>query len=143
LISVKVNFHKTKHAFGGEKDMLNEKLLEIIDHEGVTSIVSWNENAAHISNTWNSYVRVTGDDRLLIPAAGMQETQKNIGLNPSVKLTLASREVQGTRYLGAGYLIEGTAAFLESGPEYDMMKEKFPFLSRVLAVTIESARQTL
>lgn len=123
--------------------MLNEKLLDVIAHEGVVAIVTWGENTAHVSNTWNSYIRITEDNRLLIPAAGMKETQRNIQVNPSVKLTLGSREVQGHYSMGAGFLIEGAAAFLESGPEYDMMKEKFPFLSRVLAVTVESASQTV
>ncbi len=56
--------------------MLNEKLLEVISHEGVVAIVSCSNNEAHVVNTWNSYVVATEDGRLLIPAAGMRRTQK-------------------------------------------------------------------
>lgn len=45
--------------------------------------------------------------------------------------------------MGTGFLVEGTARFLESGPEFDMMKQKFPFLNRVLEITVKTAKQTL
>ena len=123
--------------------MLNEKLLEVISHEGVVAIVSWSNNEAHVVNTWNSYINATKDGRLLIPAAGMRKTQKNVELNNKVKVTIGSEKVMGYKRLGTGFLIEGTAKFLESGLDFDMMKEKFSFLSRVLEITVSSAQQTL
>ena len=44
-------------------------------------------------------------------------------------------------YQGTGFVVEGTAKYLTSGPDYDMMKEKFSFLSRVLEITVTSAKQ--
>ncbi|AWK51800.1 FMN-binding protein [Clostridium beijerinckii] len=123
--------------------MINEKLLEVISHEGVVAIVSWSKNEAHVVNTWNSYLNVTEDGTILLPAAGMRRTQKNIEENNKVKVTLGSKEVMGHQYPGAGFLIEGTAKFVESGSEFDMMKNKFPFLSRVLEITVTSAKQTI
>ena len=123
--------------------MINEKLLEIISHEGVVAIVSCSNNEAHVVNTWNSYLNVTEDGRILLPAAGMRRTQKNIEENNKVKVTLGSKEVMGHQYPGAGFLLEGTAKFVESGSEFDMMKNKFPFLSRVLEITVTSAKQTI
>jgi hypothetical protein len=123
--------------------MLNEKLLEVISHEGVVAIVSWNNNEAHVVNTWNSYVNATEDGKLLIPAAGMRKTQRNVAQNSKVKVTIGSKEVMGHMYMGTGFLIEGTGKFLESGLDFDMMKEKFSFLSRVLEITVTSAKQTL
>jgi hypothetical protein len=123
--------------------MINEKLIEVISHEGVVAIVSCSNNEAHVVNTWNSYLNVTEDGRLLIPAAGMRRTQKNIEANNKVKVTIGSKEVMGHQYMGAGFLIEGTAKFVESGSEFDMMKDKFSFLSRVLEITIISAKQTI
>ena len=123
--------------------MLNGKLLEVIAHEGVVAIASWSNNEAHLVNTWNSYVNTTEDGRLLIPAAGMRKTQKNVEQNNKVKVTIGSKEVMGYKYMGTGFLIEGTAKFLESGSEFDMMKEKFSFLNRVLEITVASAKQTL
>jgi len=123
--------------------MLNEKLLEVISHEGVVAIASCSNSEAHLVNTWNSYVNATEDGRLLIPAAGMIKTQKNIEQNAKVKVTIGSKEVMGYRSMGTGFLIEGTAKFIKSGSEFDMMKEKFSFLNRVLVITVTSAKQTL
>jgi len=61
-----------------------------------------------------------------------------------VLLTVEScKEVIGHRGLGAGFLIEETANFSSSGPDFDMMKNKFSFLSRGLKVTVTSMKQTL
>jgi hypothetical protein len=123
--------------------MLTEKFYEVMKHEGVVSIVSWSNNDAHVVNTWNSYLIVTEDERILIPAAGMRLTQKNVDINNKVKVTLGSKEVMGYKYPGTGFLIEGTAKFVEAGSEFDMMKEKYPFLSRVLEIKVTAAKQTL
>ncbi|MEG0070200.1 MAG: FMN-binding protein, partial [Cetobacterium sp.] len=60
-----------------------------------------------------------------------------------VKLTVGSHEVMGYRYMGTGFLLEGTAKFLREGEYFDMMKEKYSFLTRVLEVTVNSCKQTL
>lgn len=123
---------------------LTEKFFDVINHEGVVSIVSWGLDEPHIANTWNSYIVVTEDGRILIPAYGLRKTQKNVEVNNKIKLTLGSREVLGYKdYQGTGFLITGTAQYLSSGDDYDMMKDKFSFLSRVLEVTVISAKQTL
>jgi hypothetical protein len=122
--------------------MFNEKFLEVITHEGVVSIVTSGEEGAHVSNTWNSYLVLDGDI-ILIPAAGMRKTQANIEHHNQVKLTLGTKEVMGYRHMGTGFLIEGTARFLTDGPSYLLMKDKFPFLSRVLVVEPASIKQTL
>ena len=123
--------------------MLTEKFFEVIHQEGVVAIVSSGNNEPHVVNTWNSYLNVTSDERILIPAAGMRRTQKNVEQNSKIKLTLGSKEVMGYNYPGTGFLIEGTAKFIESGSDFDMMKDKFSFLSRVLEVTVTSIKQTL
>ena len=123
--------------------MFTEKFLEVISKEGVVSIVSCANNEAHVANTWNSYLVRPSDGRLLIPAYAMRVTEKKTLQNSKVLLTVGSKEVQGFRSPGAGFLIEGTAKFIASGPEYDMMKAKFSFLTRVLEVTVTSLKQTL
>ena len=60
-----------------------------------------------------------------------------------MKITLGSKEVMGYNYPGTGFLIEGNAKFIETGLDFDMMKEKFSFLSRVLEITVTSIKQTL
>ena len=123
--------------------MFNEKFNEVLSHEGVVSIVSWSDEGGHVSNTWNSYIVLVDGNKILIPAAGMRKTEKNTVKNPNVKLTLGAKEVMGYKYPGTGFLVEGTAEFVKSGEQFDMMKEKFPFLSRVLEITVSSALQTL
>lgn len=123
--------------------MFTEKFLEVIGKEGVVSIVSCAGNEAHVANTWNSYLVHTSGGRLLIPAYAMRVTEKKTLANSKVLLTMGSKEVNGFRGPGAGFLIEGTAKFLASGPDYDMMKAKFSFLTRVLEVTVTSIKQTL
>ncbi|HPR85721.1 MAG TPA: pyridoxamine 5'-phosphate oxidase family protein [Prolixibacteraceae bacterium] len=127
-----------------ELKKLSIKFYEVVDHEGVVSVISWGEGEPHVANTWNSYLVVTDDERILIPAAGFRKTQRNIEVNNKVKLTLGSKEVIGYRdYQGCGFYIEGTATYLESGSDFDLMKEKFPFLSRVLEISVTLAKQTI
>jgi hypothetical protein len=87
---------------------------------------------------------VTKDERILIPAYGFRKTQKNVEVNNSVKISLGSKSVLGYKdYPGTGFIIEGTAQYFESGEEYEMMKSKFSFLTRVLEITVDKATQML
>jgi len=127
----------------GENKILSEKFLEVLQHEGVVSIVSWGVET-HVANTWNSYLVVTDDERILIPAYGFRKTEENVNVNNKVKLTLGSKDVLGYKdYQGTGFLINGTARYFSSGDEFDFMKQKFSFLTRVLEITVDSAKQML
>ena len=87
---------------------------------------------------------VIKDDRILLPAAGMNSTEADVKVNNKVKVTLGSKEVEGfNNYQGTGFLIKGTANFIESGKDFDMMKEKYPFLRKVLEIKVESEKQLL
>ena len=122
---------------------LSEKFLEVIKHEGVVSIMSWGVEP-HLVNTWNSYLVVTEDERILIPAYGFRKTEKNVDVNNKVKISLGSKDVSGYNdYPGTGFIIDGTARYIESGDVYDMMKSKFSFLTRVLEITVDKAKQML
>ncbi|NVO04415.1 MAG: pyridoxamine 5'-phosphate oxidase family protein [Bacteroidetes bacterium] len=122
---------------------LNEKFLEVLKHEGVVSIMSWGVEP-HLVNTWNSYLVVTEDERILIPAYGFRKTEENVNVNNKVKISLGSKNVLGFKdYPGTGFIVDGTARYFESGEEYDMMKAKFSFLTRVLEITVDNAKQML
>ena len=123
--------------------MFQEAFYEVLKHEGNVSITSLAIDNVHVANTWNSYVQITTDHRILIPAAWFHKTQKNVDQNNRVILTLGSREVQGKMGMGTGFVIDGTAKFLTSGHDFEQMKEKFSFLTRVLEITPESVRQTI
>ena len=126
-----------------ENKKLSEKFFEVLQHEGVVSIVSWGVET-HVANTWNSYLVVTEDERILIPAYGFRKTEKNVNVNSNVKLTLGSKDVLGYNYYqGTGFLINGTARYISFGDEYDFMEQKFLFLTRVLEITVETAKQML
>ena len=126
-----------------EDRKLTDKFHEVLQHEGVVSIVSWGVET-HVANTWNSYLVVTEDERILIPAYGFRKTEKNVNENNKVKLTLGTKEVLGyNNYQGTGFLIYGTARYITSGEEFDFMKEKFSFLTRVLEITVDKAKQML
>jgi len=123
---------------------LPEKFHEVLQHEGVVAIVSWGNEDPHVVNTWNSFLVVTDEEHILIPAYGMRKTEKNILVNGRVKMTLGSKEVLGYKdYQGTGFMLDGTAVYIESGATYDMMKAKFPFLTRVLDVTVTGIKQTI
>ncbi len=126
-----------------ENKKLSEKFLEVLQHEGVVSIVSWGIEP-HVVNTWNSYLVITDDERILIPAYGFRKTEKNINVNNHVKITLGSKDVLGYKdYPGTGFVIDGKAKYISSGDEYNFMKEKFSFLTRVLEIKVDSAKQML
>lgn len=123
--------------------MIPEKLLEVLKQDGVVAIATLGAEGPHLVNTWNSYIRVTDDGRLLIPAGYMQHTEANLALNNNVLLTLGSSKVAGKLGPGTGFLIKGTAAFITSGPDFEVIKAKFSWARATLAVTIASATQTL
>lgn len=122
--------------------MIPDKLQEIMKKDGVVAIATVGEDGPHMVNTWNSYMRISSDGRLFIPAGYMHKTEANIAYNPNVLITLGSSKVRGLHGPGAGFLIKGKAEFIKSGADFDFMKEKFSWLRATLAVTIESATQT-
>jgi len=123
--------------------MIPEKLLEIMKQDGVVAIATLRKDGPHMVNTWNSYLRISSDGRLFIPAGYMHKTEGNVAHNPNVLITLGSSKVKGLRGVGTGFLIKGKASFITSGPDFDFMKEKFSWLRATVAVVIDSATQTL
>jgi hypothetical protein len=123
--------------------MIPEKLLEVLKHDGVVAIATLGEEGPHMVNTWNSYIQICADERLLIPAGYMQQTEANIAFNNNVLITLGSSQVPGKIGPGTGFLIKGSAEFVTSGPDFDAMKEKYVWARAVVAVTIASVTQTL
>ena len=125
-----------------EYTMIPDKLQAIMKKDGVVAIATLGPDGPHMVNTWNSYLKVSQDGRLFIPAGYMHTTEANIAHNPSVLITLGSSKVEGLHGMGAGFLIKGKARFVMSGPDFDFMKDKFGWLRATLAVTIEAATQT-
>ena len=123
--------------------MFSKSFLDVLKHEGVVSVTSWANGNVHVVNTWNSYLQITDDNRILIPAAWFNKTQKNVDVQNKIIMTLGSHEVQGKMGMGTGFVVDGTANFLTEGSDFDRMIEKFSFLTRVLEIKADSVRQTI
>ena len=123
--------------------MIPEKLREVLKQDGVVAIATLGQEGPHLVNTWNSYIKITSDGRLLIPVGYMHRTEANIAFNSQVLLTMGSSKVAGNMGPGTGFLVRGTAEIAASGPDFEVMKAKFPWARAVMAVTITSAEQTL
>ncbi|HPM07105.1 MAG TPA: pyridoxamine 5'-phosphate oxidase family protein [Treponemataceae bacterium] len=122
---------------------ISEIFIEVIKHEGVAAIVTVAQNEAHIANTWNTYIRIVDNKSIIIPVGGMGITQENLEINPKVKMTVGTREVQGLRYMGTGFLVEGRGQVDESGANYDFIKKEFPWARAALVISPENITQTL
>ena len=123
--------------------MFPEKLLEVLNHAGVVAIATQGHDGPHLVNTWNSYIQIGDNGRLLIPACYMHDTEANTARNNRVLLTIGSHEVAGKMGPGTGFLIKGTAAFVSSGADFDSIKAKYSWARAALVVTVESVDQTL
>ncbi|MGL4363046.1 MAG: pyridoxamine 5'-phosphate oxidase family protein [Cellulosilyticaceae bacterium] len=142
--SSKVYYRQQLSVIEKEKmTMFNETFKEVLNHNGVVSITTWAENNAHVSNTWNSYLRIVEDNKILIPAAWLIRTENNINKNNKIILTIGSPDVEGKIGMGTGFVIEGTAKFITEGSNYDALKEEYSFLTRVLEVTATVVKQTI
>jgi len=123
--------------------IIPEILVAVLKNDGVVAIATLGPEGPHMVNTWNSYVRVTEDGRLLIPAGYFHKTEANIAVNNQVLVTLGSSKVRGLNGPGTGFLIRGTAAFLKEGPEYDRIKSTFGWARAAFAITVDSLTQTI
>jgi len=110
--------------------------------DGVVAIATLGIDGPHLVNTWNSYLKLSQDSRLFIPAGYMNKTEANLAHNPNVLITLGSSKVEGLHGMGAGFLIKGKAQFVMSGPDFDFMKERFGWLRATVAVTLKTVTQT-
>lgn len=124
--------------------MLPDKFLRVLQHEGVVALATQGRDGLpHLVNTWNSYVHVTRDGHLLVPAGGMHTTEGNVSANHIVLLTAGSRDVEGKHSQGAGFLVTGTAEFVYAGADFDLIKGRFPWARAALKVAITNITQTL
>ena len=74
-----------------------ETLLEVLKKDGVVAIATLGPDGPHMVNTWNSYIRVSEDGRLLIPAGYFHKTEANIAFNNRVLVTWAAARCVGCK----------------------------------------------
>lgn len=93
--------------------------------------------------TWNSYIQVVEGGKLLYPAGRMNTTEANLQRNNRIQMTVGCREVDGFHGIGTGFRITRTAAVLTSGPNFERIKQKFPWVRAAVEVTADSVKQLL
>jgi predicted pyridoxine 5'-phosphate oxidase superfamily flavin-nucleotide-binding protein len=123
--------------------LIPEKFLEVLKHEGVASVVTQGDGEPHLVCTWNSYIQVLDNEKLLYPAGGMNSTEANLEKNNKIHVAVGSREVDGFHGPGTGFRIEGTATFVKAGPEFEEIKQKFPWSRAAVEITVNAITQTL
>lgn len=123
--------------------MIPETLREVLKHDGVVAIATVGKDGPHMVNTWNSYVIISDDEKLLIPAGYMNKTEANVAFDDRVLLTAGSVKVRGLQGAGTGFLVRGKASFVTSGPDFEVIKARFGWARATLAVSVESATQTI
>ena len=123
--------------------MIPDKLTEVLKHDGVVAIATLGQDGPHLVNTWNGYIQINKDERILIPVGYMHSTEANIAFNDQVLITLGSSKVAGNIGPGTGFLIRGTARIEASGSDFDLIKVKFAWARAVMVVTANSIEQTL
>lgn len=123
--------------------MIPEVLRQVLKYDGVVAIATVGQDGPHMVNTWNSYVIVTEDERLLLPAGYMNRTEANVAFDDRVLLTAGSVKVKGLQGAGTGFLVKGRASFVSSGPDFEVVKARFSWARATLAVRVESATQTI
>ena len=103
------------------------------------TIVTTGDDGPHVVGNWGDYMRAVGigADTIVLPAGRYRQTEQNLRKNNRVQLLVASRKVQGTRSLGQGYLIVGTAEIVSSGEIADATKAKFPWARGALVIHVE------
>lgn len=125
--------------------MINSKVKEVAQHEGVVTIVSWGKGEEpNARATWNSYLRFKDEDKILVPIAGFSSIQADVAVNDKVKVVFGAREVEGFNdYQGTGFLLEGRAEFTDSGADFEMMKEEYSFINKIMTITVETSQQLI
>ena len=120
--------------------MFSEKLLEVLAHEGVVTIIAQGENSPHAVNTWNTFVSIE-EHSFIVPVGGMQTMEKILNKNQTVLLTIGSYHVEGLHGQGAGFHLHGQACMHMSGKLCDTIKSHYPWARAALQIDIETYQQ--
>ncbi|MGE5578118.1 MAG: pyridoxamine 5'-phosphate oxidase family protein [Syntrophothermus sp.] len=117
------------------------KVKDVLSKEAPAAIVTKGNGEPHVVGTWNSYIQLVNDETLLIPAGGMQDTEKNLKNDPDVLMLVGSREVPGKSGAGAGYRLSGHGSFETQGPNFEKVKSMHPWARAALVVDVTNYEQ--
>ena len=98
-------------------DKIEGKCREVFDKAEWVAIATAGKDGPHLVATWGDYIRVLGtkDDKILVPVAGYQITEKNLTNDNRIEILCATRQVHGAHGPGKGCRIRGTWQIQTSG----------------------------
>jgi predicted pyridoxine 5'-phosphate oxidase superfamily flavin-nucleotide-binding protein len=111
---------------------------EVCEATEFVAIVTTGDDGPHLVGNWGDYMRALGveEDRIVLPAGRYHETERNLAKDNRIQLLVASKNVQGTRTPGQGYVIEGTARIVTSGDIFETVKARFAWARGALVVDV-------
>ncbi len=124
----------------------DDKAKEVIEKTEVVCIGTCGKDGPHLVATWGDYIRTIGiqdPGTIVIPAGGYLKTEENLSTNDRVEVIIASKEVEGTRSMGKGYLFSGRGEIQESGELADRAKSKYPWARGALVIHVEEIKGLL
>ena len=84
-----------------------DKAKEVFEKTEVVCVGTCGKDGPHLVATWGDYIRTIGvqdPGTIVIPAGGFLKTEANLSTNDRVEVIMASKEVEGTRSMGKGFL---------------------------------------
>lgn len=125
-----------------ESTKLTKDFLAILPSKTPVTIVSYGESP-DVVNTWSHYIRTSGDNTLLIPAAGMHSIENDVNQGKPLLLTFGSYDLPGSAGNGRGYHVSGTGEFQNSGKYFELMKNDHEWIRAVLVVHVNKVEQKI
>ncbi len=121
------------------------KCREVFDKAEWVAIATAGKDGPHLVATWGDYIRVLGtkDDKILVPVAGYQITEKNLTNDNRIEILCATRQVHGAHGPGKGCRIRGTGQMQTSGEFAEAAKKKFSWARGVLIIKTEEVVEQL
>jgi predicted pyridoxine 5'-phosphate oxidase superfamily flavin-nucleotide-binding protein len=108
------------------------------------AIVTADEDGPHVVGHWGNYMFLDLEEGMIaFPVGRYQKTGENLKKNPRVQLLAASKKVQGTKSMGQGCLMSGTAEIVAAGPAVEAVRVKFPWARGAIVVRVEDVKLQL
>jgi hypothetical protein len=124
----------------------DDKIKEVFEKTEVVCIATCGNDDPHLVATWGDYVRNIGikdSGEIVIPAGGYRKTEENLNRNNRVEVMIASKDVEGTRGSGKGFLFLGKGEVQTSGDLAETAKSKYPWARGALVISVEKIESLL
>lgn len=118
--------------------------LDVCEATEFVAIVTSGSDGPHVVGHWGDYMfRGLGEDLIAFPVGRYHKTEENLRADNRIQLLAASRKVPGTKSMGQGCLISGTAEIVAAGAAVDAVRAKFPWARGALVVRVAEVRTQL